>query len=78
MCQNRGPVRPGSRTSRARTLLSAPQNFVLIWEINRDTNITFLVLSLISYKFIAIYKVIQNKRAKIKQDIGDAPLNNLR
>ena len=25
-----------------------------------------------------IYRVIQNKHAKIKQDIGDAPLNNLR
>ena len=25
-----------------------------------------------------IYRVIQNKRAKIKQDIGDAQLNNLR
>ena len=25
-----------------------------------------------------IYRVIQNKRAKIKQDIEDAPLNNLR
>ena len=25
-----------------------------------------------------VYRVIQNKRAKIKQDIGDAPLNNLR
>ena len=25
-----------------------------------------------------LYRMIQNKRAKIKQDIGDAPLNNLR
>ena len=25
-----------------------------------------------------IYRVIQNKHAKIKQDIGNAPLNNLR
>ena len=27
---------------------------------------------------VIIYRMIKNKRAKIKQDIGDAPLNNLR
>ena len=27
---------------------------------------------------LKLYRVIQSKRAKIKQDIGDAPLNNLR
>ena len=29
-------------------------------------------------KIPCIYRVIQNKRAKIEQDIGDAPLNNMR
>ena len=29
------------------------------------------------FKTYVTYRVIQNKRAKITQDIGDAPLNNL-
>ena len=45
--------------------------------------VTLLLFSFSGYKQekkenILIYRVIQNKRAKIKQDIGDAPLNNLR
>ena len=31
-----------------------------------------------NFVLVLVYRVIQNKRTKIKQDIGDAPLNNLR
>ena len=36
--------------------------------------VTLLIHPLLS----TIYRMIQNKRAKIKQDIGDVPLINLR
>ena len=39
-------------------------------------NKMFLLVHINLHK--GVYRVIQNKRAKIKQDIGDAPLNNLR
>ena len=46
--------------------------------IKYPSNSMISVISFWDYSIDYIYRVIQNKRAKIKQDIGDAPLNNLR